>query len=102
MRILHWDFSNPDSYDGSSTVQDLEGNSDGTVAGSPETTTSNCGAYLKFNGSAQYVLSDSDLESKFGGVAPTKSTITSIVMWVYPTGNGVILTELGQAEINDG
>jgi hypothetical protein len=96
-RILYWDFSDPTSYSGTSTVFDLENNSNGTIMNSPLSGSTGCGTYIDFNGSSQYIYSNSNLAPLFPGVSPNKSEITSIFMWIYPKGDGVIVSEVGIA-----
>jgi hypothetical protein len=96
-RILYWNFSDPISYSGTSTVFDLENNSNGTIMNSPLSGDTGCGTFVDFNGTTQYIYSNTDLSSFFTGVSPNKSEVTSIFMWIYPQGDGVILSEVGAA-----
>jgi hypothetical protein len=96
-RILFWDFSNPISYSGTTTVFDLKNNSNGTIMNSPLSGSTGCGTFVDFNGSSQYIYTNTNLSSLFSGVSPNKSEVTSIFMWIYPQGNGVILSEVGVA-----
>jgi len=101
-RILYWNFSDPISYSGTSTVFDLENNSNGTIMNSPLSGDTGCGTFVDFNGTTQYIYSNTDLSSFFTGVSPNKSEVTSIFMWIYPQGDGVILSEVGVANSLDG
>jgi hypothetical protein len=101
-RILFWDFSNPISYSGTTTVFDLENNSNGTIMNSPLSGSTGCGTYVDFNGISQYIYSDTNLAPLFTGVSPNKSEVTSIFMWIYPEGDGVIVSEVGAANSLDG
>jgi hypothetical protein len=56
-----------------------------------------CGTFVDFNGTSQYIYTDTNLSSLFTGTSPNKSEVTSIFMWIYPQGNGVILSEVGAA-----
>ena len=94
-RILYWDFSNPISYSGTTTIFDLENNSNGTIMNSPSSGSTGCGTFVDFNGTSQYIYTNTNLGSLFSGVSPNKSEITSIFMWIYPKGDGVILSEVG-------
>jgi hypothetical protein len=94
-RILYWDFSNTSSYSGTSTVFDLENNSNGTIMNSPTSGGTGCGTYIDFNGTSQYIYTNTDLSPLFSGVSPNKSEVTSIFMWIYPQGDGVIVSEVG-------
>lgn len=87
---VRYEISNIGSYNGTSSIIDLIGNSNGTLYNIP--TFSNTGyKNLNFSStSSQYILT-SNIGSTYN---------ESIFMWVYPTGNGVILSELGQEAIN--
>jgi len=95
--ILDYDFSNASCYVGSgSAVVDLAGNSDATLFNSPAFSSGS----LTFNGTNQYLLTNTDLNSKLS--PPNTSKAISVFMWVNPLDNGVLLGELGQAAINTG
>ena len=95
--LLTYDFGSLLSYSGTgSTVVDTIGNSNATLHNSPSYSTNN-GGYLSFvGGSSQYLINNNDLSSYFGGTYPNKHTAISAAMWIYPTGNGVILSETSQ------
>jgi Concanavalin A-like lectin/glucanases superfamily len=96
--ILNYDISKPASYSGSgTTITDLQGNSNATTFNSP-TYTSSGGGYLTFNGSNQYFVTNTSLNSKLSPA--NTSTLLSIFVWVYPMDNGVIVAELGQTTPN--
>jgi hypothetical protein len=76
------------SYTSGTSLVDIKGAVNTTLTNSP-TYTSTSGKYLTFNGVNQYGMTG-NLASKVPGVT------TSLMMWIYPTGNGVIVTELGQ------
>ena len=81
--VLHYDFGNTRSYTGSGTaVADLVGNSDATLSNSPNYTS----GYLSFNGTNQYLMTNTSLTSK---VTTDRTTIS---MWAYPSDNGVLLS----------
>jgi hypothetical protein len=92
--ILMWDFANTDSYTGNPNVYDISGNGDnGTIHNNPI----NVGGYIGLTGaSSQYVINNTDLSSYFTGSYPNKKTKFSIVMSIYPTGNGMIVSETSQ------
>jgi hypothetical protein len=94
-RILYWNFSDPSSYSGTTTVFDIENNSNGTIMNSALSGSTGCGTYIDLNGSSQYIYSNTNLAPLFSGVSPNKSEITSIFMWIYPKGDGVIVSEVG-------
>jgi hypothetical protein len=82
------------SYTSGASLVDIKGGVNTTLANSP-TYTSTSGKYLTFNGVNQYGMTG-NLASKVPGVT------TSLMMWIYPTGNGVIVTELGQGTTTSG
>lgn len=95
--ILNYDISNASSYAGSgATVTDLTGSSNATLYNSP-TYTSTGGGYLTFNGSNQYLGTNTALGSKLNPA--NTSTIISIFLWAYPMDNGVIVSEIGAATL---
>jgi hypothetical protein len=77
------------SYTSGSTLTDIASNINTTLYNAP-TYSSTGGKYLAFNGTNQYAITN-NLASKFS------STSISVVAWVYPTGNGVIASELNVA-----
>jgi len=100
--IVQFNVSDTSSYSGTSTSYSLVGGTNGTLVNSPVSGDTGCGTYLNFDGVNQYILTTSDIQSYFTGSSPNKSEITSITMWVYPTGDGVILSELGVSSIASG
>ena len=90
--ILRYEISDRNSYSGTTTVTDLFSNSNATLTNGP---TYSINGYLNFDGVNDYVYTNSDLQSSFSGVSPNKSELTSIFMWIYPTDDGVILSEIG-------
>ena len=90
--ILRYEISDRDSYSGSNTVTDLVSNSNATLVSGP---TYSINGYLNFDGVDDYLYTNSNLQSSFSGVSPNKSELTSIFMWIYPTDDGVILSEIG-------
>jgi hypothetical protein len=83
------------SYTSGSSLVDLKNSKNITLFNSP-VYTSGGGKYLTFNGSTTYGLTPS-LTNHF-----TNSNLITIVLWVYPTGNGVILSELGTPSPSSG
>jgi hypothetical protein len=75
------------SYTSGSTLTDIASSINATLYNTPSYSSTG-GKYLAFNGSNQYAIT-SNLASKF-----TDNKI-SILAWIYPTGNGVIASELG-------
>ena len=82
------------SYTSGSTLTDIKSGVNATLYNSP-TYTSGGGKYLTFNGSNQYAITG-NLASKL-----PNNNIT-LLAWVYPTGNGVITSELGVANPSSG
>ena len=91
--VLHYDIGNGSSYPGSGTViTDLRGNSNATLNNTPTYSS----GYLEFNGTTQYLMTNTSLASK------VTTDITSISMWAYPMDNGVLLSERGEASLDSG
>jgi hypothetical protein len=82
------------SYTSGTSLVDIKNGINTTLTNSP-TYTSTSGKYLTFNGVNQYGITG-NLSAK----VPT--TTTSLMAWVYPTGNGVIVTELGTGSPSSG
>ena len=83
------------SYSSGSTLTDITSSINATLYNSPAYTSTG-GKYLTFNGSNTYAITG-NMASKFSSV----STI-SIVAWIYPTGNGVVMSELGTGSTSSG
>ena len=82
------------SYVSGSTLTDIVSNINATLYNTP-VYTSTGGRYLTFNGLNQYAITN-NLASKFS------STAISVVTWIFPTGNGVIASELNVANPSSG
>ena len=82
------------SYTSGPTLVDIKSSINATLYNSP-TYSSTGGKYLTFNGSNQYAITN-NLASQFS------STAISVVAWVYPTGNGVIASELNVPSTSSG
>lgn len=82
------------SYTSGTTLTDIKGGVNATLYNSP-TYTSTSGKYLTFNGVNQYGITN-NLASKVPG-----NTVT-LMAWIYPTGNGVVVTELGAGSPSSG
>ena len=95
--ILRYVIGDNNSYSGTSSITDLAGNSDATLVNGP---TYSINGYLNFDGSNDYLVTNTSLISKLLPI--NTSTITSFFCWIYPQDNGVILTELGQSAIETG
>ena len=100
--IMNWNIQNLLSYSGSgSTINDLRGNSTGTIYGS-SIYDLNKPNFLIVNGdNTHYIQSNNDLNSYLN--PPINGTDISVFTWVYPmSNNGVILSEQGTAAPPDG
>lgn len=91
-RVNNYDVSSYTS--GTSLVDGTSGNNM-TLYNSP-VYTSIGGKYLTFNGVNQYTMTPS-LTQHFGS-----SKVITLIAWVYPTGNGVIVDELGVSSTSSG
>ena len=82
------------SYTSGPTLVDIKSSINATLYNSPGYSSTG-GKYLTFNGSNQYAITN-NLASQFS------STAISVVAWIYPTGNGVIVSELNIASPSSG
>lgn len=88
--VLQYDIGRVSSYPGSgNTVTDIVGNSNATLANSPTYSS----GYLTFNGSNQSLITSTSLGLK------VTTDITTVMMWAYPMDNGVLLSEVGSANL---
>jgi hypothetical protein len=95
--ILRYEISDRDSYSGTSSVIDLVSNSNATLTNGP---TYSINGYINFDGANDYLLTNTSLNSKLSP-ANTSSVISHFI-WIYPTDNGVIVTEQGNPPLNSG
>jgi hypothetical protein len=93
--ILRYEISNTNSYSGTSSVTDLQSNSNGTLVNGP---TYSINGYLNLDGVNDYVMTNTSLNSNLSPV--NTSTIISHFIWIYPQDNGVIITEQGDTSLN--
>jgi len=104
--ICRYEISTPGSYSSAagSTVTDLVGNSNAVTQNSPSYSSpgqsTGTPGYLEFNGSTQYLLTQTSLNPKLSPA--NTSTVISVFVWVYMSDNGVIVSELGQVPANIG
>lgn len=94
--VLCLDAANTKSYPGSGlTWTDLSGNGNtGTLQNGPVYSGTNNG-FFTLDGTNDYILANNtSLNSRFS------TTSVSHFTWVYPTGSGIIVTELGSTTIN--
>ena len=82
------------SYTSGTTLTDIKSSVNATLYNSPAYTSTG-GKYLTFNGSSTYGITN-NLASKV-----TSNTVT-LLAWIYPTGNGVVVTELGAGSTSSG
>jgi len=82
------------SYTSGTSLVDIKNSVNTTLYNSPSYT-STSGKYLTFNGVNQYGMTG-NLASKVTG-----NTVT-LMAWIYPTGNGVVVTELGTGSTSSG
>ena len=83
------------SYTSGTTLTDITSAINTTLYNSPSYSSTG-GKYLTFNGSNNYAITG-NMSSKF-----SNSSVISVVAWVYPTGNGVIASELGVGSPSSG
>ena len=92
--ITHWDIQNTSSYSGTgTTISDLDSTNPGLIVGSVPYT-NGVTRYLSLDsGTSNYVRTTVSLNASLSPV--NTGTSISIFVWVYPTSNGVILSEQG-------
>lgn len=92
--ILNWDIQNITSYPGTgTTITDLKSNSNGSLVGTIDYS-SGSPKYLNVQGSSsEYLVTNTSLNSFLSPV--NTGTEISYFVWVYPTGNGIIVNEQG-------
>ena len=96
-KIVDLNINSLSSYSGSgTTVTDILGNTTASIFGSPSYQNDGCTSSIVLNGTDQYVITDTSIESFYN------STDTSLFLWVYLTDNGVILSEQGGGGLNFG
>jgi hypothetical protein len=91
-RVNNWDVA---GYVSGPVLSDSNNGNNINLINSP-IYTSTAGKYLTFNGVNQYGISPS-LTQHFG-----TSKVITLIAWVYPTGNGVIASELGVSSPSSG
>ena len=94
--ILQWDIG--DSYLGyGTTIEDMTtNNTDGVIVG----TIAYGGGYLSIQGSSTEYVRTGNLNAYLSPA--TSGTSISVFLWVYPTTNGIILTEEGTTSGDNG
>ena len=91
-RVNNWDVA---GYLSGPVLSDSNNGNNINLTNSP-VYNSTAGKYLTFNGVNQYGISPS-LTQHFG-----TSKVITLIAWVYPTGNGVIASELGVSSPSSG
>jgi hypothetical protein len=81
------------SYSSGAILSDIRGSVNATLFNSPAYSSTG-GKYLTFNGINQYAMTG-NLGSKVG-------MNLTLLAWIYPMGNGVIVTELGLPSLSSG
>jgi hypothetical protein len=101
--ILYLDAGNAASYPGSGTTwTDVSGNiNTGTLIDGP-IYTSGTPSYFTFDGTNDYVLANNTNLNSLSLTSRFSNTSVSHFSWVYPTGAGVLVAELGQTAPNSG
>jgi hypothetical protein len=82
------------SYTSGTVLTDIKSSINTTLSNSP-IYTSTSGKYLTFNGTNQYGITG-NLASKVTG------NVVTLLAWIYPIGNGVVITELGTGSTSSG
>ena len=95
--ILRYEISDNNSYSGTNSVTDLAFNSNATLYNGP---TYSINGYINFDGANDYLLTNTSLNSKLSPI--NTSSIISHFIWIYPTDNGVIVSEQGNPPLNSG
>ena len=80
------------SYSSGTTLTDIKNSVNATLYNSPAYSSTG-GKYLTFNGSNTYSITG-DLSSKMGS-----TNVVTLIAWIYPTGNGVVASELTTGKI---
>ncbi len=88
--ILRYVIGDTDSYSGTSSVIDLQGNSNANLVNGP---TFSINGYLNFDGSNDYLVTNTSLLPDLS--PPNTSAIISFFCWIYIQDNGVIISEQG-------
>jgi len=101
--ILYLDAGDTSSYSGSGTTwTDVSGNiNTGTLMNGP-TYTSGTPSYFTFDGTNDYVLANNTSLNSPSLTSRFSNTSVSHFSWIYPTGAGILVTELGQTTPNTG
>jgi len=94
--VANYDIADTNSYKTTSPtlVKNTIKGTNATLYNTP-TYTATSGKYMSFNGSTQYMMTE-NLGSYFN------SGVVSLMLWVYPTDAGVLISEQGQLTVDGG
>jgi len=94
--VANYDIADTNSYKTTSPtlVRNTIKGTNATLYNTP-TYTATSGKYMSFNGSTQYMMTE-NLGSYFN------SGVVSLMLWVYPTDAGVLVSEQGQLTVDGG
>lgn len=87
---VRYEIGENNSYSGGSSIVDLIGTANATIFNNP--------SYVQTGTKYLNLLSGSSNYIRTGNIGATYNQ--SVFLWIYPTSNGVVLAELGQATIN--
>ena len=91
--IMDWDIQNSSSYSGAgTTITDLKGNINGTMTGTI-VYTSGSPNYLTIDGGVFEYINTANINPYLSPV--NTGTAQTILLWIYPTSNGIIYSEQG-------
>jgi len=99
--ITYWDLQNTSSYSGSgTTITDLDGTNNGLLVGTNPYTDSTPNYISLDSSTSNYIRTTVNLNPYLSPA--NTSTVISHFVWVYPTSNGVIVSEQGTTSPNTG
>jgi hypothetical protein len=90
---MDWDIQNSSSYSGTgTTITDLKGNINGTMTGTIAYTSASPN-YLTIDGGVSEYIYTANINPYLSPV--NTGTAQTILLWIYPTSNGIIYSEQG-------
>jgi hypothetical protein len=97
--ITYWDLQNSSSYSGSgTTITDLDETNNGLLVGTNPYTSGTPNYISLDSGTSNYIRTTVNLNPYLSPA--NTSTVISHFVWVYPTSNGVIVSEQGTTSPN--
>lgn len=91
--IMDWDIQNSSSYNGTgTTITDLKGNINGSMTGTIDYTSASPN-YLTIDGGVFEYIYTANINPYLSPV--NTGTAQTILLWIYPTSNGIIYSEQG-------